>query len=524
MTTNQEGRRALEAADQQGLGVWTRTPLDASRLMHDPREPALDPLVVRTALELAATAYDLETTPWEQAGWTDMSAQVDRKLYGASEDEPEQKAGILHRLYGGLAKPLGKRREERGAIARAREDLRKPGVLSQLIAALSAQKRADTGKVLVMARQAAPGRHVIALGFMGTGKRILDWAANFRMSAEEGMHKGFLHLTRQFERNAGRILLPDTARALNLPRLTLAEVLEDIRGADTPFRLFLAGHSQGAAVMQIWTHRRMEEGCDAKHIAGYGFASPTVAIASDAGARGYPLVHLINTDDYMPRVGARTHLGACYYYEPTSGFRSLHYNLNNDDDARLARSSVESLMRLVRGTESCMLFFAALMRALRGLPDDALGELFAVLSIHLPGRVLSAADVRVRGFMQSMETRLRNEYRARVGVPMPGKRVRALSADMARDMGRLGISAWARAFMTLLGAPHTLVRKKGLGDAPYTAIAADGLSRLLTESEATLALFAPTAMLYAVRRAPAPRRTPGRGKWRPPSRKPRRSS
>lgn len=103
------------------------------------------------------------------------------------------------------------------------------------------------------------GQFLLAIGFMGTGKRFYDWISNFRFTTEEGFHKGFYQLCTYFEQGAESIVFPATAKALGLEKLTLGEVLSEMKSLSSRFRLWMAGHSQGAAVMQVFCHRLMTD-------------------------------------------------------------------------------------------------------------------------------------------------------------------------------------------------------------------------------------------------------------------------
>lgn len=144
-----------------------------------------------------------------------------------------------------------------------------------MIGALRQIERSDTGKVLVMLHPAPDGRYVVAVSFMGTGGRFYDWFSNFRMVAENGIHKGFLQLTEQFERNETEIDFPETARALGVERLTLRHILEEMKSPNSRFALWLTGHSQGGALMQVYAMRKIHlDGVLMTNLVGYGFASP----------------------------------------------------------------------------------------------------------------------------------------------------------------------------------------------------------------------------------------------------------
>ena len=108
---------------------------------------------------------------------------------------------------------------------------------------------------------ASPARRPVSAGHRlhGTGKRFYDWISNFRFTTEEGFHKGFYQLCTYFEEAQKASCFPPTAQALGLEKLTLGEVLSEMKSLSSRFRLWMAGHSQGGAVMQVFCHRLMND-------------------------------------------------------------------------------------------------------------------------------------------------------------------------------------------------------------------------------------------------------------------------
>ena len=232
--------------------------------------PVLTHEAALLSLALAEMTYTLDITPWMAAGWQDFSFQIDNVLESGQldshihtpEDAAFQQLASLHRMR------------------RAQAALRARNPFGQLMAALRQREGSDTVKAVCMAHPLPEGRELIAIGFMGTGKRFYDWFSNFRFADEAGFHQGFSQLCRHFEAAADRIVFPGAARRLGLDRLTLRDVLNDLRKPHSRFHLWMAGHSQGGAVMQVFTHRLMQSGALAEHICGFGFASPTAASAA----------------------------------------------------------------------------------------------------------------------------------------------------------------------------------------------------------------------------------------------------
>lgn len=319
------------------------------------------------ALELARFSYDMDAAPWLRAGWEDVSFQVDdlllTNLHG--RDEKSQKACLQ-----AAAKALG-RMERRDPI-------------SQLMGFRRQKEALDTCKAVVMAHALKDGRTLIAIAFTGTTKRLYEWLGNLRMETEDGFHAGFLSLTKQFEENAARILFPMTAQRSGLARLSLQDILQSLRQGSDRYSVFVTGHSQGAALMQIYIHRLMASGVPAKQLYGMGFASPCVVEERALQwAAEYPIRHFINADDLIARVGGNMHIGQCCVLPSSDGYRRACYGPHADEP--VMRDMLAALHTL-RDSESALLFGIALMDALAELPDAVCEEtIMLLLRGVLPG-------------------------------------------------------------------------------------------------------------------------------------------
>ena len=314
--------------------------------------PPLDHTALEMSLELSYMTYTLDLEPWMRSGWTDMSIQVDNRLEsGVTVDESE--SATSERIRGMM---------NAWKVARARMALRSRNPVAQVMGALRQRDKSDTIKAVTMIHPAAAGRFVVAIGFMGTGSRFYDWFSNFRFTTEDGFHKGFYQLTQSFERSANRIRFPAVAASLGLPSLTLSDVLEEMRKPDSRFSLWMAGHSQGGAVMQVFCHRVLTGwGVLPRHVVGYGFASPTTSPgATGRDTAAYPLYHIINTDDLVPRIGALKHLGLCLQYRADDALRDAAYGWVSDPDAVALRKTAEALFEPITDTPTMLQSLAAL--------------------------------------------------------------------------------------------------------------------------------------------------------------------
>ena len=442
-------------------GPFVRDPFDRLR-------PPFSREAAELSLELASMAYTLDLDPWAEAGWNDFSIQIDDTLqsgltHGASADGERMRA-LINALK----------------VRRAKAALRERNPVSQVMSALRQRERSDTIKAVCMMHPLPEGRFLLAIGFMGTGKRFYDWISNFRFTTEEGFHKGFYQLCTYFEQGAESIVFPATAQALGLEKLTLGEVLSEMKSLSSRFRLWMAGHSQGGAVMQVFCHRLMTDwGVLAQNMTGYGFASPTVAtgrLVHDPAA--YPLYHILNSDDMVPRMGALLHLGLCLEYPADDDFRERCYDLSPLPADVAARLALAPYQRAMVDTPTILMYGTAFFQCLaEEKGEEGLGSLLdRKWAIPAVDRMLQAAGGKAMDLLDRLIENAQNGHAALTGQPMDEQALAAL-----RDRMRPVVHAFP--FRRLMGAvlaycmpPHHLVHRQQ--DGAYAVIVKDGLKRL----------------------------------------------
>ena len=442
-------------------GPFVRDPFDRLR-------PPFSREAAELSLELASMAYTLDLDPWAEAGWNDFSIQIDDTLqsgltHGASADGERMRA-LINALK----------------VRRAKAALRERNPVSQVMSALRQRERSDTIKAVCMMHPLPEGRFLLAIGFMGTGKRFYDWISNFRFTTEEGFHKGFYQLCTYFEQGAESIVFPATAQALGLEKLTLGEVLSEMKSLSSRFRLWMAGHSQGGAVMQVFCHRLMTDwGVLAQNMTGYGFASPTVAtgrLVHDPAA--YPLYHILNSDDMVPRMGALLHLGLCLEYPADDDFRERYYDLSPLPADVAARLALAPYQRAMVDTPTILMYGTAFFQCLaEEKGEEGLASLLdRKWAIPAVDRMLQAAGGKAMDLLDRLIENAQNGHAALTGRPMDEQALAAL-----RDRMRPVVHAFP--FRRLMGAvlaycmpPHHLVHRQQ--DGAYAVIVKDGLKRL----------------------------------------------
>ena len=435
---------------------WIRDPWGTLR-------PPVNGEALRLSAALSYDTYKTNFVPWIRAGWQDLTFQMNGRLsdisYSSHDSRLERMATVRRRK-------------------RVAHRLRSRNQLKAVPAALRQREQTDAGKALIMAHPLGGGKVLTAISFMGTGKLLSDWIPNLRMETVEGEHRGFRELTEQLLENEDRILFPDTARLLGLERLSLRDMLEACRKPGSPFSFWLTGHSQGAAVMQLWCRRQLREGVLPQYIAGWGFGSAApVNGDGDPAPAAYPLYHVINRQDLVPRMGAEAHLGLLLLYTPETDFRKNCCRWREDPASAEARTLVRPLLREFRNTRGCLLATAALFSLGQELPPE---ELLTVLRRLRLGdrpleRVIDAADDRLDALMNYVVRHTRLNWLRLYGTPMPDEELASVMAGIRPVMDRLGPKRFLTALKELALSAHRCTDP----DGGYPWIAFHGLHALI---------------------------------------------
>lgn len=424
---------------------WTPDPWGVLR-------PPVSVDAMRMSAQLAADTYEMNVQPWLDAGWRDVTIQVDGEITGGVEQDAAD-ARPVDKLFSALKLRL------------VQQKLKQRTPLGQVTGALRQIDASDTGKALVMIHPADDGRYVVALSFMGTGEQLYDWFSNFRMSSEEGLHKGFLQLTRQFEDNEDSVTFPETAQELGLENLTLRHVLEEMRHPNSRFVLWLTGHSQGGALMQVYARRKIEQdGVLPRHIVGYGFASPSVATGTAVDAPGgYPLYHVINADDLVPRMGAMVHLGVLLQYRPDEAMRRACYRWAMDEQSLRDRALVQPIVNWMSTTPRCIETGVAVMHVLAQQSPEDVAESLGAVGLH-PAllKVADLADQGVDRLLRYVGRRLSAAYVSIAGEEIDRRRIADLETMIAAVMAEIGVKRFMLTLSAFMVDPHAITFGRGV--------------------------------------------------------------
>ena len=431
--------------------------------------PPVSQEALQMSCRLAAATYDMDIEPWLQAGWQDVTIQVDGDLT-TGVDLPDEDSGRLEKLAA------------KWKMHRVRTRIKQRNPLGQVMDAVRQIRESDTGKAIVMAHEAPGGRYVIAISFMGTGERFYDWFSNFRMSGENGMHKGFYQLAKQFEENEDDIAFPDIAQKLGLEKLTLRHILEEAKHPDSRFLLWLSGHSQGSAVMQIWCREKIrEEGVLPNNMIGYGFASPSVMLlGAENYPEAFPLYHVINRDDLFARMGAQLHLGMVLYYTPDAKMKQQCYRWPEDDASAKARAMVSRITAQMRNMPSSLISVVAYLGVLASMSaeDMALGAKLMQVRHQSVRKLLSAADNTMDSVLREISKRAADVYADMTGSPMNARDLAKMTAQIVAAVDVLGMKRYTTAMMELMRFPHSIAGNFEDGMPSYIYIAAHSIQQL----------------------------------------------
>ena len=447
-----------------GFGQYTMIDLSNVRELMDVKATGYSRDAGRFALELAATAKDYRVRNWLNAGWTDVTLQVDRRLLSGMSSVEKERA-LSQDLRNTLTPIVA-----RGYAAAYGPVYQAHWLLNQL-------EDKETGKAIVMVRPISDGRFLVAIGFAGTGARLYDWLTNMQFERRDGFHAGFQSLVDQFMSNAHKISFPFAAEQLGRENLTLRDIFDEMRSPDSRFRVFAAGHSQGAAVLQVWMHRMIhEEKALPQYILGYGFGTPSVAISSFE-ASVLPVTLVNNSDDVFSRMGLYKHLGDVYVYRADNALRERCYeNVAESDLFRSMMSILSEIQTTAQGLFSATAFMYALSYIGEKEAHDVLSNLVRIMPY--------LGEARSRTMILLLRRFFRQNYIVATGEEPNEDTLLALAKSYFEAIRRLGAAPVSQALFEAIMLPHHLVirDKKSPCMSAYEFITVRGYDKLVKTS------------------------------------------
>ena len=424
--------------------------------------PELSPAAVRLSYELATAAYTMDPGRWLQAGWQDCSFLVNRSV-------------ITGEMLNSSGTPLnGLTRAALQKFARLKMSALNP--VEQVMSLHQPEQESASLKAIVMIRPQGE-QMIVAVGFMGTGKQLGDWEANLRMAVRDGLHEGFLQLAQEFIEKLPQIRFPWAAGVLKQPDLSLREIIDGLKQPGSPFRLWVCGHSQGGAAMQTFIDRLLQDGVRREYLRGFGFASPTVAHPGrPLPPDGYPITHIMNADDLVPRLGAWAHLGECLAFDPAEDDRAKMYGPAAQDPCTL---QARRLLEQAETAPEALLDGIAILRVLRRQSEATLRRVLGETEQMPFTDLLNAGEDSVLSLLDRVAGRLEQGYLYVSGeADLPEARLSALTGAWEALLREHGAAAWIRGIKNACILPHRLYDAAGDEIPSYFYIVTEGLDRL----------------------------------------------
>ncbi len=458
---------------------------------------------LRMSLELSQMAYTMNIEPWCNAGWTDVAMRIDDRLKNDVTLSSHQKARLAKLTHN-------------WKLRRIHNALNNKSMIADVMSAFRQREQSDSLKAVLMMHALPNGHHLLAIGFMGTGGMISDWLSNVRFTLQDGFHKGFDQLCKSFEKDFDDIRFPATAKALGLAQLTLSDVLQSMQTDDSPFHLWMTGHSQGGAVLQVLTHRLLvDQSIPATRILGVGFASPSVA-ARPLGIdpAHYPLWHVINADDFVPRGGSGWHFGKMLRYRSDDALRKATYFHPTDDLTRSLHEAFAHYDQNMVDSPTCLLHFTAMLFCIADETNEELSRNEMIKGWRfVPGLVKMFAGDKAQELLSSLYQHLETAYCDLTGSPMPLDELEAIQCHMRPLIASVPIKRILSTLACYANASHAMVRSHGTRFGPYAYIVCYELSNLLPsvwtlEENMPKRILAPQGYQWAMPSLPRKRRRP----------------
>lgn len=183
-------------------------------------------------------------------------------------------------------------------------------IMMSSVNATVATKKLDDGKTL------------IAVAFKGTDSSNIndDLSDMYKAVDKNGFHKGFMFNAKQFDKKADKIEF-----TIDSKKITLSQILDEMKKDDCPYKMLVTGHSLGAAVADIYSGYILKgEGINDNNIVTVTYGTPK-SCSKDFKYSANNIINIINTDDMVPIIGAESHLGTCLYFTPSENFRKTNY-------------------------------------------------------------------------------------------------------------------------------------------------------------------------------------------------------
>ncbi len=401
--------------------------------VHTPGRPS--DALLRLSYEMSVTAYDFDTQRWYAAGWRDFSFRINRQLYTGT-DVNKENAGIQDSIKSGYYQIL------------ARQKIRFASPLAQYRGIGDGSDHAKAVFMLIP----CGGVYIVGIGFTGTCRRFDDWLPNLLMDEKDGLHAGFLRLSREIWNDAPRISFPACAAQLGLDSLTLADIIGECRSEASRFLIWMSGHSQGGAVMQVFARYLCRKGVLPGNLIGCAFASPSVLWQPEPVLKHLHLV--MNSDDLIPRFGARCHYGLLWMADMNDITRRLCYSTDADSPCMQV---ILDLSHRIRTSEDALLVSCCLLEILRDQDLIRAPQVLSALLSYLKTDPLQKLEERLDHLTDRVRMRALRYYREFSGRDSLDEEKAERTKALIRDaMLTYGESEFTRCLKNVLSYPHRI--------------------------------------------------------------------
>jgi hypothetical protein len=413
---------------------------------------------IRFALELSALSYNLNIRPWVDAGWSDITIKIRDRLFHSIDTSDSD--SLIQSLYNSIAPYFGKKTKHKKIKKRKK-------IKKQIVTPY----KAEYGRAIIMSKEIADCKFAIAITFAGTGRNLTSWLSNFDFAHEDGIHAGFKKLTDTFFAQVNNIEFPSIAEKLGFESLALRDILLSVKNDNSPFLVFVSGHSQGAALLQLFIYNLLMQEVKRKNILGYGFAAPTT-VSNNFEQIDMP-INLINFEnDVFTRLGIQKHIGNVYLFQADDMLKAACYGDLAEDT--MFQNAISYLLS-IKNTEESLFSTLAFTYALSYLPAKMQSGVFeggfSLLRI-LPSDDTSTSISLMRAF-------LRDRYVLLTGHEPDKQSLLNKAKEYLILMNKFGAKKLMEANMTAIRASHSLrLDEKGELISCYAYIALKGFEKL----------------------------------------------
>ncbi len=405
-----------------------------------------DKIALSAEMLLSASTFRMEQ--WAQSGWKDFTFQVEHKVYT-----------IENNLF--LADEMEKiKRETLKVLEKAKTQARQTGMMTELIGTARQRDGSDTGKAVLMSKKIEDNQYIIAVSFMGTGGRFYDWLSNLRFDSEKGIHRGFIQLTEQFMSHSDTIYFPAIAQDLQVESLTLTDIIKEAGKSNSRFRFWVTGHSQGAAMMQLWIYLLANRHkVRLSNMDGYGFASPLVMMGEVGKTPGkYPIYHILSNEDFVRVVGGQIRLGVDVFFPLSEKIKEKAFGWDQSEKSKENRRTIknwfEKAVDMPTALELMMAFFKVLMEENPEKIDNLLEKMgvpFANLKV-----VEYLLENRAQALYRFIYRRVEKAYKSLTQVGFCEKKMNQIAKELIEITREIPLEQIMDILMEMAYWPHIL--------------------------------------------------------------------